>query len=403
MGFFNQTSLTVLKEPPSLLPRCGSCGLFKNCQSPKMKPSGKGRKRILIVGEAPGANEDVQGIQFIGKAGQFVRSALEILGINTRRDVWWTYSLICGPHEGTRNRTPTDREIDYCRPNLTRTIKELNPDVILLLGKVPLSSCIKPIFPDIGELGKWTGQQIPCRQPNAWICPTWHPSYLIREGNPILDREWERHLKAAVELTGKPWQTIPDYSSQVKCLFDPEEAARAILAIQEGNRPIAWDLETEGLKPDRQDFNIVTCSVSDGITTFAFPWVGVAIDAMKELLRSDLPKWGWNAKFEDRWIRSKLGIRIRNWQEDGMLNAHALDNRSGVTGLDFQAFVQLGQETYDKHIRPFLKSKRRGGNERNRIKEVDLKGLLQYNGLDSLLTWKIVEKQRERIGKCKSK
>ena len=66
-----------------------------------------------------------------------------------------------------------------CRPNLERTIREKDPDVILLLGAVPISSFLAPRFPSpmsSGGMGRWTGWKIPCRSPNAWVCPTWHPS-----------------------------------------------------------------------------------------------------------------------------------------------------------------------------------------------------------------------------------
>jgi hypothetical protein len=74
-----------------------------------------------------------------------------------------------------------------------------------------------------------------------------------------------------------------------------------------------------------------------------------------------------------------------------MIAAHLLDNTPGITGLKFQSFILLGQESYDDHIKPFFKSK--GKSRFNRIKELDLNELLLYGGLDSLLTYKIAMKQ----------
>ena len=104
-----------------------------------------------------------------------------------------------------------------------------------------------------------------------------------------------------------------------------------------------------------------------------------------------MPKIAQNLKFEDRWTRVKLGHPVRNWLWDTMLAAHVLDYRRGITSLEFQAFVQLGVQLYDKHIKPYLKSV--GQSRFNRIKELDLKDLLLYNGMDSLLTYKIAMKQ----------
>src|SRR5437879_5510271 len=102
-GFFAALDVVENKAPASLIPKCGACGLFKTCQSPKMPPSGKGRKRILICSEAPGRNEDEQGIHFVGKAGQFLEECLEECEINFRKDCWITNAIICRP---PKNKLP---------------------------------------------------------------------------------------------------------------------------------------------------------------------------------------------------------------------------------------------------------------------------------------------------------
>ena len=83
-----------------------------------------------------------------------------------------------------------------------------------------------------------------------------------------------------------------------------------------------------------------------------------------------------------------------------MLAAHVLNYARGVTGLKFQAFVLLGAESYNNHIEPFLKSV--GKSPFNRIQDIDLKDLLLYNGLDSLLEYKVAMKQIKQFeGKIK--
>ena len=125
---------------------------------------------------------------------------------------------------------------------------------------------------------------------------------------------------------------------------------------------------------------------------------GKVIPAMKWFLRSDCPKIGWNCKFESRWSRKKLGVWPRNFVFDGMLAAHVVDNRSEVTSLKFQAFVQLGQESYNDYILPYLKGDKQGGNEKNRVKEADLPRLLTYCGMDSLLEFKTSKILAKKIG-----
>jgi uracil-DNA glycosylase len=65
-GFFKGSELKLVKAPSARVPQCGVCGLWRGCKTPKMEVSGKGKRRILIVGEAPGADEDTQGKPFVG-------------------------------------------------------------------------------------------------------------------------------------------------------------------------------------------------------------------------------------------------------------------------------------------------------------------------------------------------
>jgi uracil-DNA glycosylase family 4 len=71
---FFAPSLVVSEKPAGLLPKCGSCGLYKDCTSPKMPPAGKGRRKILIVGEAPSKADDERGQHLQGKAGRQLES-----------------------------------------------------------------------------------------------------------------------------------------------------------------------------------------------------------------------------------------------------------------------------------------------------------------------------------------
>lgn len=399
-GFFQPTATKNYTN--STIPKCGSCGLYKLCKSPKMPITGKGEKEILIFGEGPGETEDNQNLQFVGKAGQTLRLTLNKFDIDLDRDCWKTNSLICRPTETIEgrihNRKPTSNEIDYCRPNLTKAIKQLNPKVIIPLGAVAVESLIGPLWREgIGPISKWVGWQIPLQKYNTWVTPTYHPSYINRveddrKGSVV--RLWfERHLEAAVKLNSRPWSEVPDYKSQVECIFNSKYAQGRIEEVLYSKKAFAWDLECEGLKPERENFNITSCAISTGDSTFAYPWGVEAIQATKELLQSNNPKIAHNSKFESRWIKAKLGIDIKNWIWDSMLASHTLDNRGGISSLKLQSFLLLGQEPYDTHISPYLKSTDNTG--RNKIREVDMKTILLYNGMDALLTYKISQIQRK--------
>jgi uracil-DNA glycosylase family 4 len=395
--FFAPTELTQIKEPMGLLPKCGACGLYKGCKSPKMPVSGNGRKKILILAEAPGKNEDDQNLQLVGDSGQLLERLLDKYDINMRDDCWLTNSLICRPPD---NNIKDDNWIDYCRPNLVKTLNELQPEVILMFGYYSVKSLIGWLWKeDVGNsLMRWIGWQIPSQQINAWLCPMFHPAYPLWKKNEVAERVLENHIRNAARLQGRPWKRVPNYISQVIRLHNPTQAARRIRMWTNSDRPVAFDFETNMLKPDNPKGYIVSCSISDGQETIAYPWVGEAIQATKELLTSPVPKIGHNLKYEDRWCMAKLGIRVRNWAWDGMVAAHVIDNRPDITSLKFQSFVLLGQADWDSHVKPYLKPKTGGGgNAPNRIKEVGLDDLLLYNGMDSLMTWKIAQIQMDQL------
>lgn len=356
-----------------------------------MSATGKGKKKILIVAEAPGEMEDQKNTQLIGQSGQLLRKVLRKNGIDLDRDCVKTNAVICRRQD---NETPDDHMIEACRPNLMKTIKQVNPNVIILLGKVAIKSLMPVIWKsDDGMVSKWGGFCIPNHDPNSWIVPTYHPSFVLRKNDSVLNILFERHIKMAVKKAkSRPYKNVPDYKNDVEIIMNPSQAAKIIIQMTIKGGPVAFDFECNCLKPDGEGPEIVSCSVCwRGKRTIAYPWRGEAIFATGQLLHSAIPKIAANLKFEDRWTRSKLKHPVRNWMWDTMIAAHVLNNQPKVTGLKFQAFALLGMPDYDEHIAPYLKSK--GKSKFNRIHEIDLKDLLLYNGLDSLLTYKIAMRQ----------
>ena len=165
-----------------------------------MPPTGKGRMKILVVAEAPGEHEDRDNTQLHkkGKSGKYTRRVLKSLGVDLDDDCIKTNAVICRPLD---NKKPDDNKIAACRPNLMRTIKECEPNVILLLGEVACKSRLSEIWKDdVGKIRRWGGYCSPCREPNAWVISTFHPSYILRMGDDIfLSRMFKKHLRLAVK------------------------------------------------------------------------------------------------------------------------------------------------------------------------------------------------------------
>jgi len=355
-----------------------------------MKPYGAGGKRVLIVGEAPGETEDSRGRPFIGKAGLFLREALDSIGIDLDEDAWTTNAIICRP---PGNKTPDSKQIAYCRPNMTTTLEKFNPLVVVTLGRVALDSVLKGSWEKVNELERWTGWRIP-RGP-YWICPTYHPSYLLRQDNAILNRMFKEHLREAFKIRKDP-KTLDWIQDSVEILLDEQEVHEALRDMDRAEGWAAVDYETTCIKPEWPKAQLVSCAVSNGERTISYPWTERTKEATGLFLRSKRTrKIASNLKMEERWTWKEFGHGVRNWGWDTMLATHCLDNRTGICSLKFQSLVQFGLPSYNRHIEPYLKSH---NGPYNRITEIDLRQLLLYGGMDGILEYMLAMKQRKEMG-----
>jgi uracil-DNA glycosylase family 4 len=367
----------------------------------------------LIIGEGPGEFEDERNRQFIGNAGSELVRLVDALGINLRQDCWLYNAIQCRATEHGKNRNPTTDEINYCRPNVIELINKLKPERIICLGKYAVQSVCwyawtqnNKEYTDDGAMSKWAGWQIPSTRLNAWICPTYHPSFVLRNGRP--DRGGfipnkatapyvQDHLEAAFALKGRPHPIrIPDYRRQVGVFHDPGRAVQAIRVLMSSGKMLSFDYETDRLKPDHKDARIVCASISDGKSAVAFPWTGGIVRVFQEFIKSDIPKCGANIAFEERWTWKLLGCGVRNWQWDTMLGAHWRNCQHGICGLKFQAFVHLGVPDYSSHLDSLLKDSQ-DSNSPNKIDQIALDDLMLYCGLDSLYEWLVAEKQMKGL------
>jgi len=135
---------------------------------------------LMFVGEAPGADEDVQGEPFVGRAGQLLTKIIEAIGL-TRGDVYIANVIKCRPPQ---NRNPEQDEVDTCEPFLFRQIDVIQPKVIVALGTFAARALLRTLDP----ISRLRGRVFEYR--GAKLIPTFHPAYLLR--NPSSKREvWE--------------------------------------------------------------------------------------------------------------------------------------------------------------------------------------------------------------------
>ena len=147
---------------------------------------------LMFVGEAPGRDEDIQGIPFVGRAGQKLTQIIEAIGL-TRDDVYIANVIKCRPPE---NRNPEPDEVEQCEPFLFRQIDTIKPKVIVALGTFAAKSLLK----STDSISRLRGRVYDYR--GAKLVPTFHPAFLLR--NPSCRREvWEDMKKVRALLNSE--------------------------------------------------------------------------------------------------------------------------------------------------------------------------------------------------------
>jgi DNA polymerase len=143
---------------------------------------------LMFVGEAPGGDEDIQGIPFVGRAGQLLTKIIEAIEL-TRDDVYIANVIKCRPPQ---NRNPEPDEVDTCEPFLFRQIDVIQPKVIVALGAFAARALLRTIDP----ISRLRGRVHEYR--GAKLVPTFHPAYLLR--NPSSKREVWEDMKLVKQL-----------------------------------------------------------------------------------------------------------------------------------------------------------------------------------------------------------
>lgn len=183
-------------ELKSLAKTVSSCVACRLCKTRKQTvfSDGSPDARIMFIGEAPGADEDAQGVPFVGRAGQLLTRMIEDgMGL-PRSSVHIANVLKCRPPD---NRNPEPDEIRSCRGYLERQIDLVNPEVIVALGKFAAQFLLETEEGIMRLRGKWGSYRgIP-------VMPTFHPSFLLRQ--PAQKKEaWEDLLAVLARLGIEP-------------------------------------------------------------------------------------------------------------------------------------------------------------------------------------------------------
>ncbi len=196
---------------PALERECAQCRVCALCQTRHSVVFGTGNPQaeVLLVGEAPGANEDEQGIPFVGRAGKFLDDMLAIIGLD-RTKVYITNIVKCRP---PGNRDPLNVEQDACIGYLYRQIALIRPKILVCLGRVAAKRLIDPKFLITKERGQWRDVD------GMRVMATYHPSALLRDPAKRPEafddlKSLQREIERVCPNTAldRPWEAGPPSS-----------------------------------------------------------------------------------------------------------------------------------------------------------------------------------------------
>src|SRR3954467_2274184 len=188
---FSSSAAALAAIKTDIGPACTRCKLHTLGRSQVVFGVGNPDADLMFVGEAPGADEDIQGEPFVGRAGQLLTKIIEAIGMR-REDVYIANVIKCRP---PGNRNPEPDEVEQCEPFLFSQIDAIKPKVIIALGSFAARALLRstdPISRLRGRVYEFRGTK---------VIPTFHPSFLLRSPDRKRDA-WEDLKKARAILQG---------------------------------------------------------------------------------------------------------------------------------------------------------------------------------------------------------
>lgn len=335
---------------------CTQCDLHKTCKTVKINPDGNGD--IVFLGEAPGQEEDREGIPFIGKSGSFLRQIIADMKDVDPARFRFTNAVRCRPPE---NATPTKKQAKACLNHLIEEFIENPPSLIVPLGNVALDALRQiGLLSAPGTITNLNGKGI--KEDEVTVFPVLHPAYILRNPTAL-----ELYVSAFNELqeiivSGIKEPVAVDYE-----FSDDLQKLREAIAHAKEAGVVAYDIETSTLHPRETDRG-----VKPKILSFSLSWrerqaFGFALDENnreaalyilhEDLLENpDVVKVIQHAKFELMWS-NHLGRTIIN-MEDTMLMHWHVSEKNGTHGLGKLALNYTDMGFYDAELENYKKAHR---------------------------------------------
>ena len=241
---------------------CTACPLYTRATHQLLhgegpKPDDPNSAGIMLIGEAPGREEDKTGRPFVGESGRLLNTLLEEAGLH-RDQVFISNAVRCRPQDSRgENRKPTASEIKACKHHLAREISEIQPKVIVALGNEALKSLtglsgIKVYRGQLHSLHKsmWTSDE-----PGPKVMATWHPAYVLPGRGPEHEPELIQDLQTARRSLQGGFRVI-----ETPCIPYTVDGPRPNFA----EKVWGWDIETNARDMHDPELRVWFMSIDDG-------------------------------------------------------------------------------------------------------------------------------------------
>lgn len=425
MGLFgdiaNNTRITTQYKPS-----CDSCKFSSVCTHTKFLA--KEKQGYLFLAGVPTTSQEQSEDAWVGSYADILLPILKKNNVSMDK-VSFCFAV---PHNMVKISELSNLEYDNllssCKDNLKKCIEKADPVCIIPCDQTAWDILTKDYL-SIGRNDKATFTEdfafhlIPDQTWNRWFAPILSPKKLNKmsfDRGTGDDAQFylRRMRKFLEEVFATDLTSFPDYKSkaeEVHICNTTEDALEVLHTIAEREpKYLAFDFETEGLKLERTDLNIVCVGLSCSFGTFSMTWEQnnkEFTDAFREImLNRNIGKIAHHAKYEARCCLNKLGVLPTDWAWDSMYGAKILYNREKC-GLKPQVYMHFGIAGYDAIEWTFEseskeEEERVGENRRNKLLSAyqrNYKGVrdkaLQYVGEDALYTRLLALYQMEQVSK----
>lgn len=331
--------------------------------------------KVVFVGEAPGENEEREGIPFVGRAGEMLRNALSEVGIS-EQDAVFANTCRCSP---PGNRNPTKNEMQCCVRYLRDELKEFK-GLVVLLGSVALWAVLgkRSILQNRGYGFFESGKK---------FLATLHPSFVLRKGEyrkVFLDdmRKAKVYLDGKFRLQYHFIDTVDKLKSFITCINSREKLR------------LAFDLETTSLNEFDDVSKVLSISFSDGKDAWFIPldhpkspFLGktkAVMESINFIFKNKTIKLiAQGGKFDINFLNAKFGIETKNFWFDTQIAHFLLEGKSQVHSLKSCAWRYTDYGGYDIDI--------------TNLAEVNLVKVADYNAMDAFVTYKLMEVYESKL------